>query len=291
MGIRSALSNTFQAKSRVDLETVEQKLAQAREALADAEAAGSLSAALSDDGNALDAVEQKLAAARRRVETLETALEEAEKIERARLAAAKTAQERMRINSIKQHAGAMTRNAQRITDGLAAAVAAHTDLAKDAGKIERLLTQRERVLALGNGNLEIAISAMIALEISRLARAANDVERLAFPNAGYSPLRHGGKVPLIAPPLADAVKARFDVSAFIGSLSLAQDAPHQAEAEADHLAALEPAEDEPVVELSAEDIAALTAAQEGHEVALRDGGAVSSVRLADNWHAHREGAE
>lgn len=282
MTLKSAIDNVFRSKATIDLQTVSAKLADAQAALSATEAeyqAGVLQAALSDDADALTEPEAKLAQARRRVESLETAFAEASRVENQRLSRAKLDARRSELAAIRQHSAQAARDAQKITDNLSAAIGAYGDLLKDVGKVEKLMTAQEIKAAWGNRHLGRVCQELVSAELSRLAYEAETNTRLQFPHAPTPMIGN----PRLAPMLVDQVKGRFGVADFLAQTPPASPVP---EVRGLHPADVTDAEEVPFdatreAPLEAEMLAKLALA---HEQARRDGAEVSSAILQRNWH-------
>jgi hypothetical protein len=236
-----------------------------------------------DPGAALAVHVAAVTAARETVNALEMAEAELHRRERQRLADARVAAEKARINAHKAHARAATNAAADLRASLEQANAAWRELLRYVDKSERLLHGPERDQLIGPFvSTPATLARLVIAEVARINGHASDYTR--FPLApklpSYAGQRHGMHVSEL-PPLDTVIAAKLDLPALLVSPGYA----HLTRRDVEPPAAVEPAPP-PVAcqepERAAPDAAWATIPQEitDAQAVLRDPDAAPEARAA-----------
>lgn len=218
-------AHRYKAAATIALETATAKLAAAEVQLAEAESTQrelSLPALLSDDPDSVLAdADASVARAKTDVKRARDAVDIAQRNENARLAEARREIERARIRAIKTHAASAVKACVEIRESTTRGNNAWQDLLRVTEKIEKLLdpgaapgAAGERLQMFGFGAVENILAGLVRLEAARQCGTGNDAR--TFPLArgvSLGGLLPHGKHPSECPPIDEAVRARFDISA------------------------------------------------------------------------------
>jgi len=168
--------NQFKSKYLAASETIEQRLETARNEIAAVEQdlrEKSIDALLAGDDAALAALQVRLRDARERVELLENAATENERVERIRLAKAQTAAERARRNALKQHVSALSTAALEFERAAAAMASSWGDM----------LSTSRKILAASNANTERDFQNLLSPKMLK-DKAVLELSRVGARNPG-----------------------------------------------------------------------------------------------------------